>query len=189
MQQGQSGQRLRLVGIGLVAAREIGLRVEFVNGRLAEEIVGQAGRVPEQILNGDGANRRREIEAAIAFDADLRAGESRNEFRDRIGEQNAPFLDHLHNCDRHDRLRHRIDAEDRIMRHHVVGQWRTAAEGLEITDASLARDQGDGARNPPGRDLALKHVSKPVKPFFGQADLARFGMFKFRHSSLSQTAL
>ncbi len=108
-------------GIVPVAAEDIELRITFPRGIVAIETVSDARCVREQIGDGDRPLQRHEAECGVfvaAFDVDahLRLRESRDVFRNGIVEAQLAILDQHHRGYRGDRLRHRIQPEDRIPR-------------------------------------------------------------------------
>ena len=79
---------------------------------VAGVVVGDARGVPQQILDRHRPLQRDQFELAVVLDADLLVGEFRNEFGDRIVQQEVAFLEQHHDADRDDRFSHREDAED-----------------------------------------------------------------------------
>jgi len=148
----------RVLGIGDLAAAQPRLLVELLHQAVAGVVVGDARRVPQQVLDRDRPLDRHQFQRAVGLDADLLVGKLRDEFCDRICQQEMPVLQQHHDADRHDRLGHGIDAEDRI-----VGHWRSrgralSANGLEPADLAPPPhhegDAGDGSLV----DLALQRV-------------------------------
>ena len=87
--------------------------------RFAVEAIGDARGMAQQILDRDRALQRLERQRRLAalirlLDADLHVGKGRNVFRDGIVERELAVLDQHHRGNRRDRLRHRIEPEDRV---------------------------------------------------------------------------
>ncbi len=71
----------------------------------------------QQVLHGHLPLHRHQLELAVVLDADLLLGELRNEFGDGIAQDEVAVLDQHHDADGNDRLGHREDAEEAVMRH------------------------------------------------------------------------
>jgi hypothetical protein len=86
-EQREAREPFRLLGIGLVGARQVLLGVHALHGARTDELVCQAGCVAQKILDRDRPLRRHELDAAIALNCNLRIGEGRHVFCRRIGEE------------------------------------------------------------------------------------------------------
>ena len=78
--------------------------------------------------------------------------ELRNVLRDRIVELPFTLFEQNHHRDAGDRLAHRIDAKDAVRRHRLVGVDVLFADGVEMHDLAVSRDERDDAR-----ELSLIH--------------------------------
>jgi hypothetical protein len=94
-------------------------------------------------------------------DADLLLGESGQVLGDGIGENDLPLFRQHHRRDGHEGLRHRVEAEDGVLRHRRAARRIAGAEGLEVGDAALARDDRDGAGKLLRLDLRLQRLPDP----------------------------
>ena len=112
VEQRQLGELRHMAGIVDAGRPQRGLGVKLLHHRGAREAISEAGGVAQQILDGDLAICRHELELAALLDADFRFGELGNEFGERVGDEKPPVFDQHHDGDRDDRLRHRVDTED-----------------------------------------------------------------------------
>src|SRR2546426_12634515 len=81
----------------------------------------------------------------VAADEDALIAPRRDELSHRIVELKASLLPQHHQPHAHDRLRHRVDAEDRILRYRPLSLDLEVALRLEVRDLSPARDEREGA--------------------------------------------
>jgi len=81
----------------------------------------------------------------VAADEDALIAPRRDELSHRIVELEASLLPQHHQPHAHDRLRHRIDAEDRILGDRPRSLDLEVALRLEVRDLSPARDEREGA--------------------------------------------
>ena len=111
--------------------------------RRAREEVGEAGRVPQQITEGHGADRRA---PAPILPEDLDLAQLRHDLLERIIQPDPPLLDELQRRRRGDRLRHRLDLEDA-----VGGHGRRVADAMHPEGEELLRAvTGDRAHHDAG---------------------------------------
>jgi hypothetical protein len=108
-----------------------------------------------------------------AEDADLGVGEGRDVGGDRIFEQELALLRQRHRRDRGDRLRHREDAEDRVRGHWRLRRLVAEAEGLEIGDLAVPRDEQRRARDQPPCDFILEMRGDARQALARKPDLLR----------------
>ena len=85
-------------GIAELAAAHARLLIKLLHQSVAGVLVGDAGRVPQQILDRDRPLQGHEIEPAVVLDADLLVGKFRDEFGDRLVEQEMTFLEQHHDA-------------------------------------------------------------------------------------------
>ena len=160
------GQRQR----GLVR----GLRIHLVDLRRAAVAVGEARRMPHQILN-----RHLPLDGR-ALEPDLLLLEGGDVFRHGVGQQQPAFLVERQRSHRDHRLGHRGDAEDRVGRHRRAGVLVTEADGLQIGDAALAGHQDHGARNAAALDVGAEDLRDAVQTLGREPDLFGLGRRQLR---------
>jgi len=162
--QRHAGDQLRMLFVGDVAAEHLGLGVHALHHPHAGDLVGDAGGVAQQVLDGDRPHRQRELHRAVALDADLLAGEFGNELGKRIVEQQFAVFHQHHDAERDQRLGHREDAEDAVLGHRRVGGRVLPALRLEPADLATPRHHRHHAGRRALVDLALEGVAHPLKP-------------------------
>ncbi len=121
-----------------------------------------------------------EVELAVVLDADLLVGKFRNEFGDGVAEQEMAVLDQHHDADRDDRLGHREDAEDRVLRHRRGGRRALPAERIEPADLAVPRHHDGRAGDGSLVDLALEGVRHALQPWRRKPERFRLGLGKRR---------
>ena len=126
--------------------REPRVVVELLDGAVAE-VVGEARRVGEEVLDRDGVLGVGE-EGLLRRPArqDLHVGELRQVVPDRVVELEPRLLEQDERSDAGEDLRHRVDAADRVPLHGEAGPDVAHPIGLPIHDPPVAGHQGDGAR-------------------------------------------
>ena len=132
---------------------------QIVHGHLARRGYGLVREAPGRVDLGD---------------ADLHLGEGGEVLGNRIGEDDPPLLGEHHGGGGHEWLRHRVEAEDGVLGHRRAALRVPGAERLEVGDAALARDHGDGAGKLLRLDLGLQDLPDPAQPLGREADL--FGL-------------
>ena len=85
-------------------------------------------------------------------------------------------LEQRHDADGNDRLGHREDAEDRVVRHRRRGRRVLPADRVEPADLALPRHQHGDAGHGSLVDLALEGVRHPLQADGGQPKLLRLGV-------------
>ena len=150
MLQRQGGERLDVLGRAPVLAHRRGRVDELLHPRNAGEAVGEAGGVAHQVLDGDRALERDEVEPVAVLDADLRLGEGGDVLGQRIGNHQPPFLDQRHRRDRDDRLGHGIDAKNSVGGHRrPVGPQRRPGRAKRRPCRAARPASRRPARGPP----------------------------------------
>ena len=142
-----------------------GLRVHLVDFRRPAVAVRETGGVAHQVLDRHLALDR------SALHADRLGLERGNVLRHGIRQQQATFLVQRQRRHRDERLRHRGDPEDRVRRHRRARRLVTEADGLDVRDPPLARDDDDGARDPPALDVGAQHLRDAREALGGQPHL------------------
>src|SRR5262245_21622645 len=110
----------------------------------------------------------------VAADEDALIAPRRDELPHRIVELNASLLPQHHQPDAHDRLRHRVDAEDRIRRDRPLALDLEVALRLEVRDLAPARDEREGAGELAGVDVPLEVIADASEPRRRESDF--FGL-------------
>ena len=174
--QRQAGDHRGVFGIADLAAAQPRLLVHLLHQAVAGVVVGDARGVAQQILDRHRPLQRHEVELAVVLDADLLVGKFRNEFRNGIAEQEMAVLDQHHDADRDDRLGHREDAEDRVVRHRCRCRRALPAERLEPADLAAPRHHHGRAGQGSLVDLALEGVRHPLQPGRREPERFRFGL-------------
>ena len=162
------GDQRGVFGVGDLAAAQPRLLVQLLHQPVAGVVVGDARGVAQQVLNRHLPLQRHEVELAVVLDADLLVGEFRNEFRDGVAEQEMAVLDQHHDADRDDRLGHREDAEDRVVRHRRARRRALPAERFEPADLAAPRHHHGRARQRPLVDLALERIRHALQSDGGE---------------------
>ena len=165
-----------VLGIGDLAAAQPRLLVQLLHQAVAGVVVGDARGVAQQILDRHRPLQRHEVELAVVLDADLLVGKFRNELRDGIVEQEVAVLDQHHDADGDDRLGHREDAEDGVVRHRRGGRRALLAERVEPADLAAARDHHGRAGQGSLVDLALEGVRHALQADGRQPERFRLGL-------------
>src|SRR5712664_3256197 len=110
----------------------------------------------------------------VAADEDALIAPRRDELPHRIVELSASLLPQHHQPHAHDRLRHRIDAEDRMLGDWPLPLDLEVALRLEVRDFSPARDEREGAGELAGVDVTLEVIGDASEPRRRQSDF--FGL-------------
>ncbi len=174
--QRHAGDHGRVFGVGDLAAAQPRLLVQLLDGAVAGVVVGQARGVPQQVLNGHLPLHRHQVELAVVLDADLLLGKLRNEFCDRVVEDEVAVLDQHHDADRDDRLGHREDAEDAVVRHRRGCGRALAADRIEPADLTAPRHHHGRAGEGALVDLALEGIRHPLQAGAREPDRFRLGV-------------
>ena len=109
--------------------------------------------------------------SVLARDAHLQLVEARQVLAHRIRELDRAILDQHHRRHRHQRLGHRIDAEDRF-RCHLDG-GRLHADRVLVDELALPRDHHDCATETAVRGLLLQHLADLRQPLRRHSHLLR----------------
>ena len=151
-EQRELGHAAREVVEALGPAERIRLVVEAIDGRVAEEPVGETRGVGQQVLDGDRTRRRH---AVSAVGQDRHVGELGHELRDRVVERDLAFLDQDHHRDAGHRLGHRVDAEDVAALQGVAGRGVARPDRRPVDDLPPARHHRHHAGQPAVVDIGL----------------------------------
>ena len=178
--EGQLGKALCKLRVVQLVIENIGVHVRRLHQHVAEEAVGETGRVAQQVLNRHLPLRVDQFELrlavfALAFNADFHVFECRDVLRNRILEHDLALLEHHHDRDRGDRLGHGVDAEDRILGHRRLGFGIEHADGLEIRNLAVTHDHRDSARDGALRAFGAQPLGDAVEPLGRQPDVRRPG--------------
>lgn len=146
----QTGNPIGELGVVEITQGDVTVRVGLFDQAVAKETVGDAGGMPHQVLNGHRLFWLDEVEhslavIALSLNPNLHILELRDVFCDRFLEAEATFLDQHHGRDRGDWLRHRVDAEDRVVRHRGPVGRIALAPGAPIGDLAVPDDGDRGA--------------------------------------------
>ncbi len=181
--EGNLGELFRHLGIGLPLIDNIRGFVGLLEMWAGEMRVGQAGRVPEQVLHGHLASRRLQRQrfcgGVVGVGGDLEIGEGRNIARNGIRDQELAFLGEHHRRNRDDRFCHRGNAEDRVRRHHRAVLAIAVTERLKTRDLSAPRDQHHRAGHEAFVDVGLQGIADALQALRRQSDI--FGFVRPRH--------
>ncbi len=126
--------------------------------------VGNAGRVGQQIANGDltaGGHGGRL--AVLAGDGDRGLGVRGDEAADRIVDTDLAFLDEREDADARDRLGLRGNPEDRVGRHPAIGFLVGPADCLLVNRFAVAQHQRRRAADPVFIDVLLEQRVDPLE--------------------------
>ena len=171
----QARRRLDDLGQALRRGLEVDavLPVERIDRGRLDEAVGQARRMGEEVAKGDVALGRYGLDPPVHGGRDPHVAETGQEARDRVVELEATLLVEHHDRDRGQRLRHRIDAHNRVGRHRLrpcdVGEAMLAGEG----DLSPPHHRDLDARQLPVLDEAPHPDVDPIQAIRRQADAFR----------------
>ena len=174
--QRHAGDDGGVFGVADLAAAQPRLLVELLHRAVAGVVVSQTRGVPQQVLHRRLPLHRHQLELAVVLDADLLVGKFRNEFGDGIAEDEVAVLDQHHDADRDDRLGHREDAEQAVMRHRRRSCRALAADRIEPADLAAARHHHGRAGQGSLVDLALEGIRHQLQPLGRQPDRFRLGL-------------
>ena len=170
MHERQRGEPLDAFRRRPPGAEDIGLLHELLYRRSAGKSVSQSGRVAHEVLDRDRPLQGFKLESAATDHADFQVGEGRDQVRHRVGEEEPSLLDHHHRGHRDNRLRHRIDAEDRVLAHRGSARAKPA-QALPVGDLAVTGDQHGGAGGPFFfLDRAGHDGAQPLEPLGQEAD-------------------
>ena len=182
MGQRHLGEPLDLLGRRDVAPVDADLGVELLHlGVAREAAVHEARRVAQQVLNRHLALGRHQCVHCLAGvgvepgNAHLEIRELGQILRDGIAQHQPPLFDEHHRGDRRERLGHRIEAEDRVLRHRRSRDGIALADALEVGDLPLAGHQGDGARVLATGYLGLHDLGRPREALGREPDFLGLG--------------
>src|ERR1700722_11455989 len=139
----------------------------------------------QQVVDHDAAAGCDIIKSNRTFDRHLRLGEFGNIFFKRIGEKQLAFLDQHHDRNRNDRLRHRIDAEDRIARHCLIALGIKLALYIEPGKLAAAGDKAHGAGKPAPLYTLTDRSFEPLQGLDRQAKLFGISSRQLRNAHTS----
>ena len=156
---------------------DVRLRVELLDARVRREAaVDQARGVTEQIVDLHRTLRRHRREAGLAgavgrLDEDVELRELWQIHADRVRQANAALFDEHHRRDGCERLRHRVEAKDGVLRHRSARRGVELSNGLEVRDLSLPDDHRDCAGEALRLDLPRKRGCDAPETLLRQPDL------------------
>ncbi len=136
---------------GCISIDSVGISIRLIDRRVAEDAIAEAGRVPQQITNRDGAGSGRLLDGHLArlsvdrVRLDLHLCELGQELGDGVVEEEVPFFQEHHDRDGRDGLGHRVDAEDGIVGHRLTGFAVPVAPRLNVGDLASPRDECDSS--------------------------------------------
>ena len=111
---------------------------------------------------------------------DLEFGKLGQVDADGIPQAQTPVLDKQHRRHRRERLGHRVEPKDRVLRHRGARLGIELPEGFEVRDGPLARHEGHSARKAAGLDLAGQRLANPREALAREADF--FGTGGQKHA-------
>ena len=180
MRERHLGQALDLLLGGDAVPGHAVLLVELLDSWIRRErAVHEPRSVAEQVLDRHLAlGRHLQVVDLPGHRIDLGddhfpLGQLRQELRDGIGDEELAVLHEHHRRHRGERLGHGVEAEDGVLGHRLAGRLVAHAEGLEVDDLALARDERHRAGDLAGLDLAAQHAADALEPLRRQADLLR----------------
>ena len=163
----------------LVAAADAEFGVVGLALCVARSAVTDAGGMRQQVLDRHVAVRGHELHARVsgpridAPDGDFQVAQRRDPARGGRPQREAVLLVQDHHRDAGDRLAHRVDAEERVLRHGFLRFEVAVAVGVEVGDLAAAGDQAGGAGDLPGLDVAVHRRVDAGQAFGREADLLR----------------
>ena len=147
---------------------------------LREQPVGEARCVAHQLAHGHRMigvlNHGHAVGPILLRDLEIR--ELGNELRHRVVEREATLVVVGHQRDTDDRLRHRVDAEDRVLRDRDPVLDVLLAVGVEEDDLALARDHRDDAGEFAVVDHAVHRLGELLEAGRVHADIGRLGLLE-----------
>ena len=152
------------LGNRLARRQQPGLAVNRVDRGVAEQAVGDARGMGEQIGDGDralGVFHRRMGGSAAGVDLGVREG--RDELRDRVVEAHLALLDQLHDRRRGDWLGHRIDPEHGLLADRALARRIERTGGGPVSNFAVPRHDGDDPSEPAGIDPCLEGRGNPLE--------------------------
>src|SRR5262249_18625489 len=85
----------------------------------------------------------------------------------------SPFLVEHHQSGRSDRLRHRVEAKNRVGLHSLVLFQIREPDCAQVSDLAVPRNQDNDAGNFAATDLALVEVVQVLQPGGGEPEFLR----------------
>ena len=162
--EGQRGEPLHGVADGLVLVggepSEPGGRTEPLRlvkcGDIGAGAVRNAGRMREEIANGDGPFRGHDLHLSLVTRGNGRVGVRRNVTAHRFVDADLSFFDQRQDRRARDGFRLRRDAEDRVGRHAPAGFLVAPAERPFVDRLTVSKNERDGAGEPVLVDILLQ---------------------------------
>ena len=156
--------------VGRIALHHAGIKP---GDGAAVALVDEAGGVAQQIMDVGRPVRR---DPLAAFEH-LHVGKGGDEVGDRLVEMQTALRREHQGDERHHRLRHRVDAKDRIRRHRRAGGAVAVAPHPPHHDLAAALDMQHGARHRAARDLDVEEIVDPRQARAGKAgDVRHLGV-------------
>ena len=174
--QRHAGDDGGVFGVADLAAAQPRLLVQLLHRAVAGVVVSQPRGVPQQVLHRHRPLHRHEFELAVDVDADLLIRKLRNELGDGVVEDEVAVLDQHHDANRDDRLGHREDPEQAVMRHRRRGGRALPADGVEPADLAAAGHHHGRAGQGALVDLALEGIRHPLQARAREPDRLGFGV-------------
>ena len=175
VEQWHGGQLVHLLSQRVeLAHAETCLAIQRINRALSEPRC-QSKRVPERVLDRRLARRRGQdrVAAGIRAFVDLHVRKLRQVAVQRIGEPELALFVEGQQSDAGDRLRHGVEAEQRVGPHRFARRQVGNAERLLIHDLATPGDRNHDPRQPPRRDVGLDRRVEPRQTRRGHPDAFR----------------
>ena len=181
--QRQFGEAFRHLLQCLVRAADLFLAVEGIDFRLHHEAIGEAGRVCEEIQHFHRpVGLARLVVFAAAAVENLDIGKFLDVAGDVMVQAQLAFLEQHHRGQRRDRLRHRIDAENRLRPDGLAAAEFGRPAIVFQRDLAIARNQRRHARQLAGVEIVLLEEGRNRREAFRiEANFMRVGWVVFEH--------
>ena len=112
--------------------------------------IRQAALMAEDVAEGDRSRRGTRLDrVALAGDVHAHVAQLGDHAMDRVVELEIRLLIERHQRDRGNRLRHRVDAEDRVLTHRLAAFGIHLTNRREVRDFAATRHQGEGTGDLP----------------------------------------
>ena len=164
---------MRKLGIAAFARADSDLRILPLHRCIAHEFIGQAGRVPQQVLQRGRLSHGLQLDRPVNQIGHLLHRILRQVFGHWVIQQQLPLFHQHHGGHRHNRLGHGINAEYGIPRHGGIGGWVQRAQTVKQGQLAVPGNQNNGAGQALAIHLGLQYRHDATRALWAQADLIR----------------
>ena len=171
--QRQPAQRLRKLCVAAVARANLQRRVLTLHLGDAKKLIGQAGRMAQQVLHRGWPDDTLKLNPALTLYRNFLPCVFGQKLFHRIAQQKFALLHQHHHRDRHHRFGHGVDAKNGVACHHTTGCRVLLAKAFEQGHLAAADYQRDRTRQTPAVNVGLQHRQHVLQAVRTQTDLRR----------------